>query len=204
MDASVVALTKTIRHIMGTAALIRVNAAQQKSAYWLDRVDASMPIQPIYRNRGDVADNRRHSGGKSRTLRRRGAVLFAILAINVLGCCSGHELFISSAAAQQQPSASAVQNLSVVMQNWHRYQGLAVADIIFNNANAFAVRHVIIGCDFLDPKGNVIATRATTIFESLPPASTVKIDGVHFSLREKSATPGSCRVISVRTASQPN
>ena len=152
----------------------------------------------------------RPSGRKFRTLRRRGAVLFAILVVNVLVCCPGHELFISTAVAQQQghrpvPSAApAVQNLSVVMQNWHRYPGLAVADVIFNNANAFAVRHVIIGCDFLDTKGNVIATRATTIFESLPPASTVKIDGVHFSLREKGATPGSCRVISVRTVPPPN
>jgi hypothetical protein len=154
-----------------------------------------------------VADNRSPSRRKFCSLRRQDALLFTFVAVNVLVCWPEQELFISTAVAQQRsvPSApAAVQNLSVVMQNWHRYPGLAVADIIFNNANAFAVRHVIIGCDFLDTKGNVIATRATTIFESLPPASSVKIDGVHFSLREKSATPGSCRVISVRTVPPPN
>jgi hypothetical protein len=37
--------------------------------------------------------------------------------------------------------APGVHNLSVVAQDWHRYPGLAVADIIFNNANNYEVRH---------------------------------------------------------------
>ncbi len=43
----------------------------------------------------------------------------------------------------------------------------------------------------------------STIFQSFPPGKK-KIDGVEFSLREKNATPGSCRVISVTTVSAPN
>jgi hypothetical protein len=63
----------------------------------------------------------------------------------------------------------AVRNLSVVTQEWHRYPGLAVADIIFNNANYYEVRHPVIACDFLGPSGNVVASRGTTIFQTFPP-----------------------------------
>jgi hypothetical protein len=134
----------------------------------------------------------------------------AVLGIGALEYPSGEKLVLATAVAQQQQYRitssvpEAVHNLSVIAQNWHRYPGLAVADITFNNANSYEVRHPIIACDFFDSNGNVIATRGTTIFQTFPRASTIKIDGVHFSLREKNAIPGSCRVISVRTVNAPN
>jgi hypothetical protein len=138
---------------------------------------------------------------------RTTAVVLAVLSVNVL---AGEGLLVKTAVAQEQgrrpaPSAQeAVQNLSVVTQEWHRYPGLAVADIIFNNANYYEVRHPVVACDFLGPSGNVVANRGTTIFQTFPPASSMRINGVHFSLREKAAVPGSCRVLSVRTVAAPN
>jgi hypothetical protein len=150
--------------------------------------------------------------GKCGTLQLcRMATLLAVLSANVLVHSPGDGLIFTTAVAQQQghraaPSGpEAVHNLSVVTQEWHRYPGLAVADIIFNNANDYEVRHPIIACDFLDPNGKVIATRGSTIFQSFPPASTTRINGVHFSLlRAKNAIPGSCRVLSVKTVATPH
>jgi hypothetical protein len=138
----------------------------------------------------------------------RMAAPFAVFAVAVLLYLPGDRLFVATAVAQQQrdhvPTASsAVDKFLVVSQEWHRYPGLAVADITFNNGNEYAVQHAIISCDFLDPNGNVIATHHTTIFLGFPPGRT-KINGVSFSLREKNATPGSCRVLSVRTEAAPN
>jgi hypothetical protein len=135
----------------------------------------------------------------------------AVFGLGALAYSSGDRLLAATAVAQQLQQHSvapsvpgAVHNLSVIAQNWHRYPGLAVADIIFNNANNYEVRHPIIACDFFDPNGNVVATRGTTIFQTFPRASTIKIDGVHFSLRERNAISGSCRVISVKTVDAPN
>ncbi len=85
----------------------------------------------------------------------------------------------------------------------HRYPGLAVADITFQNANDIRVRNPVVSCEFFDPKGKLLATRGSTVFQSFPPGKK-KIDGVEFSLREKNAVPGSCRVISVSTVGGPN
>jgi hypothetical protein len=140
----------------------------------------------------------------------RTAATLAALTVASLVYSPGHKLIVTTAVAQQPQhriaptGTGAVQNLSVVTQEWHRYPGLAVADIIFNNANYYEVRHPVVACDFLDRNGNVIATRGTSIFQSFPPASSIRIEGVHFSLREKNVTPGSCRVLSVRTVAAPN
>jgi hypothetical protein len=96
-----------------------------------------------------------------------------------------------------------VDKFSVVSQEWHRFPGLAVADITFQNANDFRVRDAVVSCEFFDAKGKLIATRGSTVFQSFPPGKK-KIDGVEFSLREKNAVPGSCRVISVRTVGGAN
>ena len=106
----------------------------------------------------------------------------------------------------QRPGLSgpaALGNFSVLTQHWRRYPGLAVADIIFNNENGYAVRNVIVTCEFLDRNGNAVATRGSTIFQSFPPASTIKIDNVYFSLREKNAVPGSCRALSASNVTAP-
>jgi hypothetical protein len=150
---------------------------------------------------------RQQEDGGALVRRKRGTFDLCSLAA-LLAALGAHGLIFTSALAQQQrqriaPSAP-VLNLSVVAQDWHRYPGLAVADIIFNNENNYGVRHPVVACDFLDANGNVIATRGTTIFQTFPPASTIKIDGVHFSLREKNAIPGTCRVMSVTTLAAPN
>ena len=55
----------------------------------------------------------------------------------------------------------------------------------------------------VDPQGKVVATRGSTVFQSFPPGKK-KVDGIEFSLREKNAAPGSCRVISVNAGDAPN
>ncbi len=96
-----------------------------------------------------------------------------------------------------------IDKFSVVSQTWHRFPGLAVADITFQNGNNFRVRDAVIACEFLDAKGKLLATRGSTVFQSFPPGRK-NIDGIEFSLREKNAVPGSCRVISVTTVASPN
>jgi len=105
--------------------------------------------------------------------------------------------------AQPSPPGPPPGKFSIVTQTWHRYPGLAVADITFENRNDFGVRNAVVSCEFLDPKGKVLATRGSTVFQSFPPGKK-KIDGIEFSLREKNAVPGSCRVISVSTIGGPN
>jgi hypothetical protein len=137
---------------------------------------------------------------------RRMAARLAVFGLILLVCSPEDGLLGATAVAQQlgHQRSPAVDKFSVVTQEWHRYPGLAVADITFNNGNDYVVRHAVVSCDFLGLTGSVIATRGSTIFQSFPPGQK-KIDGVHFSLREKkNVTPGSCRVLSVRTVGAPN
>lgn len=111
--------------------------------------------------------------------------------------------------AARQPGAkppagkAPIDKFSVVSQSWHRFPGLAVADITFQNANDIRVRDPVITCEFFDTKGKLLATRGSTVFQSFPPGKK-KVDGIEFSLREKNAVPGSCRVLSVTTVGAPN
>ena len=98
---------------------------------------------------------------------------------------------------------AAVAKFSIVSQTWHRYPGLAVADITFQNANDMRVRNAVISCEFVDPQGKVVATRGSTVFQSFPPGKK-KVDGIEFSLREKNAAPGACRILSVNATDSPN
>jgi hypothetical protein len=61
----------------------------------------------------------------------------------------------------------------------------------------------VITCEYFDTKGKLLATRGRTVFQSFPPVKK-KVDGIEFSLREKNAVPGSCRVISVTAVASPN
>jgi hypothetical protein len=149
---------------------------------------------------------------------RMSAVLLAAPGIVLLLCLAGSPSALGQQKPTEQPAAqqpgakpatpgtaarAPVDKFSVVSQNWHRFPGLAVADITFQNANDFRVRDAVISCEFFDDKGKLIATRGSTVFQSFPPGKK-KIDGVEFSLREKNAVPGSCRVISVSTVGGPN
>ena len=141
------------------------------------------------------------------------AVLFAAPAIGSLLCLAGSPPALgqqkpadkpgTQQPAPPSPGGKAPDKFSVVSQTWHRFPGLAVADITFQNANDFRVRNAVVSCEFLDAKGKLIATRGSTVFQSFPPGKK-KVDGIEFSLREKNAVPGSCRVLSVSTMSGPN
>jgi hypothetical protein len=127
-------------------------------------------------------------------------------AAGILLCLAVSPSLLAQPKPAEQPTArqpAPPGKFSIVTQIWHRYPGLAVADITFENGNDFGVRNAVVSCEFLDPKGKVLATRGSTVFQSFPPGKR-KVDGIEFSLREKNAVPGSCRVISVSTVSGPN
>jgi hypothetical protein len=133
----------------------------------------------------------------------------AVVSLCLAGCPSvlAQQKPAEQSGTQQQAPGGAgkapVDKFSVVSQTWHRFPGLAVADVTFQNGNDFRVRDPVISCEFFDAKGKLIATRGSTVFQSFPPGKK-KIDGIEFSLREKNASPGSCRVISVSTVAGPN
>ena len=149
---------------------------------------------------------------------RRFTLLLAAPGMVLLLCLAGSPFALGQqkpadrAVAQQQgtrqpapaPAGRApVDKFSVVSQSWHRFPGLAVADITFQNANDFRVRDAVVSCEFFDAKGKLLATRGSTVFQSFPPGKKT-VDGIEFSLREKNAVPGSCRVIAVSTIAGPN
>jgi hypothetical protein len=102
--------------------------------------------------------------------------------------------------AEPHPAAETapIDKFRIVSQEWHRYTGLVVADIIFENSNNYSVKNAVISCDFVNPKGSEVATRGSTVFQTFPPG-THKVNGVEFSLRERNFVPGLCRVLSVST-----
>jgi hypothetical protein len=131
-------------------------------------------------------------------------IRLAAAAVILLLCTTlAPPLLAQQPTAQPAPPGQSPQKFSIVTQTWHRYPGLAVADITFQNGNDFGVRNAVVSCEFVDPKGKVLATRGSTVFQSFPPGKK-KVDGIEFSLREKNAVPGSCRVISVTTIGGPN
>lgn len=136
------------------------------------------------------------------------ANLFAAPGIVALLCLAGSLPALAQPKPAEQPAPATagrapIDKFSVVSQTWHRYPGLAVADVTFQNGNDIRVRDPVISCEFFDTKGKLLATRGSTVFQSFPPGKK-KIDGIEFSLREKNAVPGSCRVLSVNTVSGPN
>jgi hypothetical protein len=94
--------------------------------------------------------------------------------------------------------AAPIDKFRIVSQEWHRYTGLVVADITFENGNNYSVKNAVISCDFVNPQGSEVATRGSTVFQTFSPG-TQKVNGIEFSLREKNFLPGSCRVVSVST-----
>jgi hypothetical protein len=142
------------------------------------------------------------------------AILPAAVIVSLL-CLAGSPSVFAQQKPAEQPAAQRpgaqppgggkgpVDKFSVVSQSWHRFPGLAVADITFQNANDFRVRDAVVSCEFFDAKGKLVATRGSTVFQSFPPGRKT-IDGIEFSLREKNAVPGSCRVIAVSTIAGPN
>jgi hypothetical protein len=119
---------------------------------------------------------------------RSNAMRLVCLATVLLAACQWR-------AAAQSP----IDRFRIVSQDWHRYSGLAVADITFENANDYRVNEPVIACDFLKPSGELIGTRGTTIHRAFRPGK-MKVEGIHFSLRERDAVPGRCRVLSVATS----
>jgi hypothetical protein len=112
--------------------------------------------------------------------------------------------FIEGVPAQPQgeearaPAGAPIDKFRILSQEWHRYAGLAVADITFENGNNYSVRNAVISCEFANPQGSEAATRGSTVFQTFPPG-TQKVNGIEFSLREKHFVPRSCRVVAVST-----
>jgi hypothetical protein len=104
--------------------------------------------------------------------------------------------------AQTCAAESAIDRFHIVSQQWHRYSGLAVVDIIFRNENQHPVNEPVIACEFLTPRGELIGSRGTMIHRMFRPGKHA-VRGVHFSMREKDAVPGACRVLSVKISPSP-
>ena len=103
------------------------------------------------------------------------ANLLAAPCIVALLCLAGSPPVLAQQKPADQPAArqpgakpaapapagkAPIDKFSVVSQTWHRFPGLAVADITFQNGNNFRVRDAVIACEFLDAKGKLLATRA--------------------------------------------
>jgi hypothetical protein len=97
---------------------------------------------------------------------------------------------------------SAIDRFHIVSQQWHRYSGLAVADIVFRNENRYSVHEPVIVCEFLTSRGDLIGSRGTMVHRLFRPGDQ-EVRGIHFSMREKDAVPGACRVLSVKTSPSP-
>jgi hypothetical protein len=104
--------------------------------------------------------------------------------------------------AQNCAAESAVDRFHIVSQQWHEFSGLAVADIVFRNENPYPVTEPVIACEFRTRRGDLIGTRGTMVHRMFHPGDQ-EVLGIHFSMREKNAVPGKCRVVSVKTSSSP-
>ncbi len=115
--------------------------------------------------------------------------------------------FVGAIAALAIPVAdvslaqSPLEKFRIVAQEWHpdTQRSLAVAVITFQNDNDFPVYEPIIACDFLKPGGQLLGRRGTNVHMVFGHGST-KAEGIEFTLMEKDAVPGPCRVVSVLTS----
>jgi hypothetical protein len=175
----------------------------------LATVNAAIPARRHLEVQCRIGPPRRRAAPAGEFFMRTFASLLAASGILALCLMGGPPALAQPKPGEQgaqppgQPSPApagspAVSKFSVVTQSWHRYPGLAVADITFENRNDFAVRNAVVTCEFFDLKGKLVAARASTVFQRFPPGKK-KIEGIEFSLREKNAVPGSCRVLSVNT-----
>jgi len=114
--------------------------------------------------------------------------------------------FAMLAVVELAMAQSPVDRFRIVAQDWHPmdwHRGLAVAAITFENANDFSIYEPTIACEFVRPNGELIGTRATHVHRAFRPGK-MQIDGIEFSIRERDAVPGSCRVVSVLTSPAPD
>ena len=92
-------------------------------------------------------------------------------------------LSLTAIAAAQSglDSASAIEGLSIIRQNWLREGGFLIAEVTLTNENEFPVDGVIISCDFFDPPHLYIGSRGNLIVRILPPGETT-IGGIEFTM----------------------
>jgi hypothetical protein len=86
-----------------------------------------------------------------------------------------------AAAQSGLDSASAIEGLSIIRQNWLREGGFLIAEVTFTNKNELPVDGVIISCDFFDPPDLHIGSRGNLIVRILPPGETT-IGGIEFTM----------------------
>jgi hypothetical protein len=109
-----------------------------------------------------------------------------------------------AAAQSGLDSASAIEGLSIIRQNWLREGGFLIAEVTFTNKNELPVDGVIISCDFFDPPDLHIGSRGNLIVRILPPGETT-IGGIEFTMLKHNVFDpdmfgGTCRVASDASA----
>jgi hypothetical protein len=92
-------------------------------------------------------------------------------------------LSLTAVAAAQSglDSATPIEGLSIIRQNWLREGGFLIAEVTLTNENEFPVDGVIISCDFFDPPYLYIGSRGNLIVRILPPGETT-IGGIEFTM----------------------
>jgi len=99
------------------------------------------------------------------------------------------------APAAAPPTDRTVDNVTVSRPTWHRGGGLLYGEVTIRNHNPYAVRHVIISCDFFDEWGNKIGSKGTALERPISPGRT-RFSGIQFSATIHNMEGGACRVIS--------
>jgi hypothetical protein len=90
-----------------------------------------------------------------------------------------------------------VDKLSLGHPFWRRGGGLVYGAMALNNQNGYAVKNVIISCDFFDEWGNLVGRRATGIRRIFSSGRTW-VSGIYLTLPSRNALAGACRIISAK------
>jgi hypothetical protein len=90
-----------------------------------------------------------------------------------------------------------VDKLSLGHPFWRRGGGLVYGSMALNNQNSYAVKDVIISCDFFDEWGNLAGRRATGIRRIFSSGRTW-VSGIYLTLPCRNAQAGACRIISAK------
>lgn len=121
-------------------------------------------------------------------------VLFSVIAFFTAE--SNKSVFVVPVSAQELPDRP-VDNLSLGHPFWRRGAGLVYGSMALRNQNSYAVKDVIIACDFFDEWGNLVGRRATGIPRIFSPGRTW-VSGIYLTLPSRNAQAGACRILSAQ------
>ena len=106
-------------------------------------------------------------------------------------------LVVPVAAQESWTPDRPVDKLSLGHPFWRRGGGLVYGAMALNNQNSYAVKDVIISCDFFDEWGNLVGRRATGIRRIFSSGRTW-VSGIYLTLPSRNAQAGACRIISAK------